>query len=61
MNMWKTLIHCTVHTLHMGCLGDVQSVQRKLNEVCDYSQNVVSEHFVCYGKQLVCVASGGIE
>lgn len=50
-----------VHTLHMGFSGEVQNVQRRLKEICDYSQNVISEHFVFYGKQLVCVASGGLD
>lgn len=34
---------------------------KNLREVCHYSQNVISEHFVFYIKQLVCVASGGID
>lgn len=44
----------------MGSSGEVQNMETKLKEVCDYVQNVISEHFVFYSKQLVCVASGGI-
>lgn len=36
-------------------------MKTKLKEVCDYVQNVISEHFVFYSKQLVSVASGGID
>lgn len=61
MNTWKLLIHCMMHALHMGFSGEVQNVQTKLKVVCDYSQNVISEHFVFYSKQLVCVASGGTD
>lgn len=50
-----------VHTWHVGSSGEVQNVETKLQEICDHVQNVISEHFVFYSKQLVRVASGGID
>lgn len=34
---------------------------RKLKKLYGCSQNVISERFFFYSKQLVCVASGGID
>lgn len=45
----------------MGSSGEVQIMETKLKEVCDYVQNVIFGHFVFYSKQLVRVASGGTD